>query len=240
MVFPYRSMANNTFIDFRIRNCFLFVPLILLLSVNSAFTQTGKGLLLNGCDNCLEVRNSGSILQNISSITVEAWVMANCDDDNRIIIGKEWCQGEFSFYLSINAGKLFWNTSANGFCTSFNIYESNISVVPVGVFTHVAVVHSQSSVSMYVNGVSVSGSWVNGGFSSIYSSSEPVRIGCYKNIGGSFGSYFSGLLDNVRVWNTALTQNQIISSMNSSLSGNESDLVLNFEMESNQVGPSLS
>jgi hypothetical protein len=65
---------------------------------------------------------------------------------------------------------------------------------------------------IYVNGVQVSSSWVSG---SIRTSSDPLTIG------GStvWGRWFAGQLDEVRIYNRALTQSEIQAGMNKTLGG---------------------
>ncbi|MBK8370122.1 MAG: gliding motility-associated C-terminal domain-containing protein [Saprospiraceae bacterium] len=226
--------------DFRMASIKIFNLALLILLTNYVNGQFNKAILLNGCDNCLQIENSATTLQDIKELTIEAWIYANCSDENRIIIGKEWCNGENSFYLSINAGKLFWNTSKSGFCTTTDILQSKDVVIPVNSFTHIAVVRDNSSTKFFVNGNEVSSVWIRGSHNSIYSSNEPIRIGCYKKLNGEFSNYFSGLIDNVRIWNKALTLNELRNSLSNLMTGNETNLIVNLEMEGMQIGQNLS
>ena len=193
--------------------------------------QFKKGLLLDGCNNYLEVVNSSSLLMGENGITIAAWIMPNCDDGNRMIVSKEWCNGQYGYYLSVNEGRLFWSTSPDGFCTNTSNFQTSNIPIPSGVFTHVAIVHDASSIKLFVNGNLVSGQFRDGSFTTIYPSFENIRIGAYKNINGSFGNFFSGIIDELRFYNKALTAQQISESYNIPISGNESNLVLYYDME---------
>jgi hypothetical protein len=61
--------------------------------------------------------------------------------------------------------------------------------------------------------------------------SNPVAVGAFNN-----SAFFAGILDEVRVWNVARTQDQIISTMNSELAGTESGLVLNYHFNQGIAG----
>src|SRR5690554_3824678 len=115
---------------------------ILIFIIGNCLTANGQNntsLLINGCDNCLQVNESEDFLQEIDELTIEGWVNPNCSTGSSVIIAKQWCNGEFSFSVSVNEGKLFWVVSPSGSCTFSNFYISDNVVFPVGVFTHFAV-----------------------------------------------------------------------------------------------------
>ena len=62
---------------------------------------------------------------------------------------------------------------------------------------------------MYVNGTLVGSTTVIG---TIIATTDPLRIG-----GDWSGEMFTGLIDNVRIYNTALTQSQIQADMSSAI-----------------------
>jgi len=80
----------------------LSVVILILYVCNMSFGQNNESLLLNGCDNCVVVEQSNETLQEIDELTIEAWVNPNCETGNNILVAKQWCNGDFSFSLSIN------------------------------------------------------------------------------------------------------------------------------------------
>lgn len=213
------------------------LSLILFFSPK-VIAQVGKTLVLNGCTDYFEVTHNSSL--NFSQVqSIECWVKPNCDDGNRIILGKQWCRGQFGYYLSIRDEKLLWAYSLDGFCNDPNLYETLTAKVPTNRFTHVAVVHTTNSVSLFINGDEVSSQRLSGRNGNIFNNSEPIRIGVYQGISRNIGNYFSGQLDELRIWNTALTESLIKSRMNGTLSGNEVGLVAYFDMENTGKGSSL-
>ena len=80
-------------------------------------------------------------------------------------------------------------------------------MLPLNTWTHLAATYDGATLRFYVNGVQVSSLAQTG---SIVTSSNPLQIG-----GDSiYGQYFEGTIDEVRVYNVALTAAQIQADMN--------------------------
>ena len=200
--------------------------------------QVGQALALDGCTNYFQVAES-NLLDYDEVISLECWVRPNCADGNRVLLSKQWCNGEYGYYLSINDGHLYWSYSATGSCATPNTYTSVEPVVPAGTFTHVAVVHSSSDIKLFVDGNEVAGEQDLGTFTGIFNSSDLFRIGAYRNLNSTLGNHFSGLIDEIRVWNIALDETQIQQNMNVFLTGFEPGLALYYDMEQNGQGNNL-
>ena len=80
-------------------------------------------------------------------------------------------------------------------------YVTGPSASPVGSWTHVALTYDGSLLRLYVNGVQAASANVSG---AIQQSSNPLWIG-----GNQYNENFVGLIDDVRVYNRALTQAEI-------------------------------
>jgi glucose/arabinose dehydrogenase len=81
---------------------------------------------------------------------------------------------------------------------------------PVGSWTHVALTYDGTTLRLYVNGVQVSSATVSG---TIQSSSNPLWIGGNQ----PYGEYFTGLIDELQIYNRALTAAEVQSAMNTPL-----------------------
>ena len=86
------------------------------------------------------------------------------------------------------------------------------SASPVGSWTHVALTYNGSQLVLYVNGVQAGTLAASG---AIQSSSSPLWIGGNQ----PYGEYFQGLIDDVRVYNRALSQAEIQTDMATPLGG---------------------
>ena len=80
----------------------------------------------------------------------------------------------------------------------------------VNTWTHLAATYDGSVLRLYVNGAQVSTRTIGG---NILTSTSPLRIG-----GNSiWGEYFSGLIDEVRIYNRPLTATEIQTDMNTAI-----------------------
>ena len=92
-------------------------------------------------------------------------------------------------------------------------------------WTHVALVYTNRRPRLYVNGVLERSSSAQSVFPSVHASAS---LGGSSQ--GNFGN-FDGQLDEVRIWNAALTAEQIQTNMLRSLTGNEPNLVTYFRCD---------
>ncbi len=150
-----------------------------------------------------------------SSATTEGWFKTVSTLQMEII--RIYGAGDVGMEAGLIGGKFYFSA----FQGTWIGYTWNTGpVLNDGAWHHFAVVSSGNDLDAYVEGVFVT--TVNG--------SGPLNTGVtslFLGLHPSAGLYFDGSLDEVRVWNTARTQNQIQDNMNCSLSGVIAGLVAN-------------
>ena len=157
----------------------------------------GKALQFNGTSAMVTIPDSAS-LHLTAGMTLEAWVNPSTVNGNwRDVIYK----GDDNYYLSAtstnasrpDAGLIAGGTYADAFGTS---------ALPANTWSFLTETYDGSTVRLYVNGTQVASTAHTG---NIATSTNPLQIG-----GDSiYGQFFAGLIDNVRVYNTALSAAQI-------------------------------
>lgn len=214
--------------------------ILLLLNAFIGFSQN-NALLLTGTDH-IEVPNNDSF--DLNNITIEARIniaAMNATGGNMICSKGECGVGDYSYYFSVLQGKLVWTWYQSGDCSNGirNTVTSNNIVIAEDSCIHVAVAHSTSGVTLYVDGQAVSstltGTSGGGAYSSIKNSASPLRIGTYYTSGGSIVASLNGSIADFRIWNTTRSQSLIQQKMNTQLYGSEANLALYFTL---QTGPS--
>lgn len=151
--------------------------------------------------NYVELPDSGS-LQVTTSYTIAAWIKTS--KGAATIVSKTGSSSPwlgYVFALGPNSGgKLsLWNGSGSW-------YTSSGAAVNDGAWHHVAATVNGNSLQFYVDGVS------NGSAITLAAvttaSSSPLRVG-FENSPDASTRYFSGQMDEVKIWSGALTATQI-------------------------------
>ncbi len=160
---------------------------------------TLRALTLNGTNTFVEVTDH-TVLSPAAAITLEAWVYRAVGNRCEAVLGKDWTQ---SFWLGFcNQRVRFYVGGGAGSMT-----ESNASV-PAGTWTHVAATYDNSTGErrFYINGVLDRA--VTGPAGQLAGNTLPLYIGADRT-GAAPAYFFSGMLDQVRIWNRALTESEI-------------------------------
>ena len=171
-------------------------------ATRSTAGKFGNALSFNGSNSWITV-NSSTSLNLTTGMTLEAWVNPSAATGWRTVMLKE--QGGNLIYA------LYSNTDTNR--PSGHVFIAGDSetrgtvAVPVNTWTHLAVTFNGSMLRLFVNGAEVSSKAVSG---SIQVSTGALRIGG----NAVWPEYFSGLIDEVRIYNRALSAAEIQTDMN--------------------------
>jgi Concanavalin A-like lectin/glucanases superfamily len=159
----------------------------------------GSTLNFDGENDCVTVEDAPD-LQLTEELTLEAWVKPKGSGASEPIIFKEtpWFFG-YSLYLGINEhGHMEGLIGEEG-------YESSVAEDPAkletNVWSHIALTFDGSHMRLHVNGQLVDTSKAEGP----WGTSGPLSIGCSEE----FEDNFKGLIDEVRVYNRALSAAEI-------------------------------
>jgi concanavalin A-like lectin/glucanase superfamily protein/Big-like domain-containing protein len=170
--------------------------------IRSLTGKFGSALSFDGVNDQVNVPDANS-LDLSNAMTLEAWVRPSVLSAWRTVLMKEQTAG------------LVYGLYANGDTNrpSVHIYTNaerdirGTAAVPVNAWTHVAATYDGAVLRFFVNGTQVSTSNVAG---TILASTGQLRIGG-NNI---WGEWFSGLIDEVRVYKRTLTAAEIQADMN--------------------------
>ena len=158
----------------------------------------GNGLSFDGVNDLVTVPGSSS-LNLRTAMTMEAWVRpTRLSSMWRTAVIKERSNHlAYALYAANGSGV----PSGHVYVSS----DSNVtgpSAVPLASWTHIASTWNGSVLRLYVNGNQVSSRQLTG---TAMSSSSPLRIGGTT----VWAEWFEGVIDDVRVYNRALTAAQI-------------------------------
>jgi hypothetical protein len=170
----------------------------------TASGRYGSALQFNGTSNFVSIPDSAA-LDLTTGMTIEAWVYPTVAPTGwRAVVAKSNSGGDV-YYL--HAGSSNNNSPATGI---FSGGQERIlyggTRLTANTWVHLASTYDGTTQRLYVNGVQVASRAQTG---NIQTSTGVLRIGA-----SVWGEYFQGRIDDVRIYNRALTAAQIQSDMN--------------------------
>jgi Concanavalin A-like lectin/glucanases superfamily len=162
----------------------------------------GNALSFNGTNARVFV-NAASSLDLGGEMTLEAWVQPTASQSGwRTIVQRE----VDAYFLNGSHDGVALGPSGGGTLGGSTTFTGATSAMAIGAWTHLALTYDGSLLQLYVNGVPTASQSVSGAISS---SGNPLWIGGNN----PYGEYFNGLIDEVRVYNRALSQTEIQADM---------------------------
>src|SRR6266404_4103686 len=179
----------------------------------------GSALSFNGTNAYVEAANSNSLNPGTAA-TFSAWVNVLAASANISSVVNKWSQtidDEYLFGLdSSNRLTFAWQTTGGNVWgrPSYNSVSGNAQV-PLGTWTYITVVRNGPAISFYVNG-NLDAKFNTADANPFRNGINTLRIGG-QNRGGT-PRFLNGIIDEVRVYNQALTPAQIQADMNTAIS----------------------
>ncbi|MCX4855674.1 LamG domain-containing protein [Streptomyces canus] len=180
-----------------------------------ATPQTDTGLTLNGTSGY--AATSGPVIETRSSYTISAWARIASAPTSNVVVASQTGTGSngpgFSLYYSTAYGKWIfgWHWADSSGTWHYLRSLADAAAPPVKVWTHLAGVYDADAgtIQLYVNGKPQ-------GAPVAMPSGEPEAGNGALQFGrgngstaGSFAGYFNGQIDEVRIWQRALSQQAV-------------------------------
>lgn len=174
-------------------------------ATRTAAGKYGGALSFNGVSDRVNINDSAS-LDLTAGMTIEAWVRPSSLSGWRTVILKEK-PGDFAYALYASNG-----SRPGGYTRTGGLDAAvGTAALALDAWTHLAATYDGAFLRLYVNGAQVTAVAASG---SIDVSTSPLRIGG-NAVWGS--EYFAGLIDEVRVYNRALSAAEIMKDMETPL-----------------------
>lgn len=203
--------------------------LSLLLLGTAALAQTQNGLDFDGANDFIQTPFGG--ISGTANRTFEAWIFVSPSAPNNNLTILDYGSGATgarnTFMVNTNNGLSFFSggTNAN--------FSSTTGTITAGQWTHVAFILANGTGFLYIDGVQVG----TGNLSGVNTTgSTDLRIG--RRVPGGASLYFAGAIDEVRIWNTALSQNDLTTSSGSEICPSSNGLVAYYQFNEGMAGSS--
>lgn len=199
----------------------LFLVLFFAMSTNSMNAQSNQYLDFDGVDDYVNVTNASTLIAGSNAISITGWFYDNQLSYGQGMMGFRGTAGGF-YMIELNNGSIECRL-LNSAGTLYTFNAPNFTIVPQ-VWQHYAWIYNGSTIALYLNGNLVGSSAAAG---TITSATIPFAIG--KSLLSGFNFIYGGDVDEVSVWNKALTQTEIQTMMTNELVGTEPNLKLYYK-----------
>ena len=201
------------------------------LSTFNCFSQAnlpggGNALSFNGTSDMVDLPDNGKYDFSNQDFTVSCWFNLSSYFNN----ASKVCaliplisNDDYGWHIGISqAGYPWFGYYYNG--TSGSVWLSSSSHIDLNTWHHVTAVFSAtaSTISIYLDGVQNQTAISNTNI--YYGILDSPSIGAMTDCGGD-NNFFQGYIDELRIWNRALTQTEIRDNMCQKLTGSEAGLV---------------
>ena len=190
--------------------------LLFFLAITAMVFSQNNALQFDGVDDYVEINAPNSLLSS-NVFTIELWYKpaANASHQQTLI-----CRGTGSHYWTVH-GSGSWNNSGSimfyhplSYPTEdYGVYSFDFSIL--NQWHHVAITSDGAQIKFYHDGVLIMQDACNGTLGDV---SGIIRLGAPTSITSMYGSsdnggFFSGAIDEVRLWNTARSETEIKNNM---------------------------
>ncbi|MCM8779000.1 MAG: LamG domain-containing protein, partial [Candidatus Omnitrophica bacterium] len=191
---------------------------LMQLSSDPMWLVDSDALSFDGTDDYVMVPRYGNYYFGTGAFSIEAWFNANTVSSYRPVVCSGNPNSEPAVNFWVQNSKIRFILRESGGLSLVDLY-SNLTL-STGAWYHCVVVRDGANMKIYIGG-NLDNSRTNGPTGNVGSSTYQVYIGKM-----SYASYwFNGLIDEVRIYNRALTQEEIQYSYNYKMPLNRTGLV---------------
>ena len=173
--------------------------------------KIGKAGNFNGVDNYVRLKalTGSSVDIDTNPVSISVWINTNSVTSQKAILFRGTSDGigaggeGYGVWVNSN-GKINAGSAAGGNFDSVDTISANT-------WYHIVAITNGTNSKIYINGIDKTPTGVN---ISIVPSNKDLIIGAARNKSDTaFGKFFSGKIDNVRIYNYALSPQQVIENM---------------------------
>lgn len=207
----------------------LLLILLLMLQSLMLLSQSNQYLHFDMVDDFVQLPNGSQYVSGTSQLSMTGWFYCDAQAYGQGYMGFRAGSGTAEFYLiQLNNGVMECRlVTTAGF---FEVVGPANTAIPQ-VWQHFAWIYDGTAIKLYVNGVLKGSKPASGTFLG-----PAVTFGIGKSILGGFNFVYGGRIDEVTVWDKALTQAEIQNMMTNEPTGTEANLQLYYKFNQGVPG----
>ena len=183
------------------------------------FGNANKAYSFDGVDDFIQIPNT-NLMNGQNGISVSAWCQIIgyngqiCPDCYQYIVskGSDASTGHFGIKFSQNPNSFDFFTAMNNFQTNGYVYSNGSYPIPQSSWHNLILFYDNQNVKVYVDGIFKNSIPYT---LSYIPNSDPILVG--KHLLSSFPYFTNGKIDDIGIWNRALTQQEITGLYNANL-----------------------
>ena len=167
--------------------------------------RLGQALDFDGVNDQVVIPDSSPL--DVNTMTLSAWVKPTTPANSNYVMIAKWqsVASSKSYFFILHPSTRTVNVSLTTNCSTQTNFTSN-STIPLDTWTHVAATYDGSQVVFWVNGVADGQTSFSG---TICSAGSHVSIGHNPDSGAGSSQFLNGSIDEVRIYNRALSAAEI-------------------------------
>lgn len=182
-----------------------------IYNVTEVDGKVGKAGYFKGTrDSYIDITQKQELSQITNNFTLDLWTYRYDTGSRAIASTTNSTDGGFGMFVG-NKGEIYCRTSAGDgtYVDSYSSYYGDKRILANNGWHHVAIVKGENYCNIYIDGQIATS--VSGYHKKMISSGNPLTLGGIPN---HFDMMYSGLIDDVRLYNYARTQEEIQEDMN--------------------------
>jgi len=207
----------------------LLLIIVLMLQPFLLVSQSNQYLHFDMVDDFVQLPNGSQYVSGTNALSITGWFYCDALAYGQGYMGFRAGSGTAEFYLiQLNNGVMECRIVTTA---GFFEYVSPVNTVIPQVWQHIAWIYDGTAIKLYVNGIMKGSKPASGTFLG-----PAVTFGIGKSILGGFNFVYGGRVDEVTVWDKALSQTEIQDMMANELTGTEANLQLYYKFNQGVPG----
>lgn len=207
----------------------LLLIIALMLQPFLLVSQSNQYLHFDMVDDFVQLPNASQYVSGTNALSITGWFYCDALAYGQGYMGFRAGSGTAEFYLiQLNNGVMECRIVTTA---GFFEYVSPVNTVIPQVWQHIAWIYDGTAIKLFVNGILKGSKPASGTFLG-----PAVTFGIGKSILGGYNFVYGGRVDEVSVWDKALTQTEIQDMMANELTGTEANLQLYYKFNQGVPG----